>query len=113
MKTHCLCLTFALCCLIAQAQNPKEQPSPKHVSSAGCTKPGVDAGCIVLEGFKDKKLYNLFFKGRKPDFDTAISFQGVEHQGPTTCMQGLAVNVTKWTPLKMKCPKDASPSKKE
>ncbi len=95
-------------CALSQEQKQQETSKTAQVSGAGCTRAGVEGGCIVLEDSKTKKLYNLFFTGDKPQLDTAISFVGQEHDGPTTCMQGLPVQVSKWTPLKMKCPKPAS-----
>lgn len=75
------------------------------VNGSGCVTAGVEGGCLVLTDFKTKKVYNLFFKTeKKPDVGTAISFNGTVHDGPTFCMQGAAVDVTKWTQLKMKCP---------
>jgi hypothetical protein len=48
-------------------------------------------------------VYNVYFRGKKPKVGTAIRFSGTPHDGMTTCMQGRAVNVTKWFQLKMKC----------
>ena len=90
-----------------QAQTKKKSSSAaaaKTIAASGCVKAGVEAGCLVLTDFKTKKLYNLFFTGDKPAIDTAIHFTGTAHDGPTTCMQGQAVDVKKWTPLKRKCP---------
>ena len=75
------------------------------VDGSGCVTAGVEGGCLVLTDFKTKKIYNLLFETeKKPDVGTAISFKGTVHDGPTICMQGAAVDVTKWTQLKMKCP---------
>ena len=88
------------------AQAPKDGNGTENdIRSAGCVRQGVEGGCLVLTGFKDKQEYNLFFpSGKKPDPDTAISFEGTEHGGPTVCMQGKPVDVKQWTYLKMKCP---------
>ena|ERR1700730_10424673 len=79
------------------------------VNANGCVTAGVEAGCLVLSDFRTKSTYNLFFEGEKADIDMAISFEGTKHQGPTTCMQGVPVDVSKWTQLKTKCqlPKDS------
>jgi hypothetical protein len=75
------------------------------VQDSGCVRSGVEAGCLILKTFDDKKIYNLFFPdGKAPEIGAAISFEGVKHDGPTTCMQGTAVNVKKWTRLKRRCP---------
>ena len=52
---------------------------------------------------RTQTVYNVFFKGKKPKVGTAIRFSGTAHEGPTMCMQGKAINVTTWFPLKMKC----------
>lgn len=81
------------------------------IKATGCVKPGVEAGCLILRDFKTKKEYNLFFPtGKKPDIETVISLEAKPHEGPTICMQGVPVDVTKWTQLKMKCPTKASTS---
>jgi hypothetical protein len=41
---------------------------------------------------------------KKPDVGAAISFARVEHQGPTICMQGTAVDVKKWSRIRKHCP---------
>ncbi len=100
-------LLIGVAARLAQAQKPGENKSPstETLKASGCVKPGVEAGCLILVGLKDKKTYNLFFSsGKKPAVGTAISFQGRKHDGPTICMEGTPVRVTSWTPLKMKCP---------
>lgn len=97
------CLLLGAASVLAIPPNtPKEDAV---IRSSGCVKAGVEAGCLVLKGFKDKKTYSLHFPGKKPDLDTAISFEGTDGSADT-CMQGIVANVTRWTPLKMKCPKD-------
>ena len=73
------------------------------IEAAGCVRKGVESGCLVLHGTKDNKDYNLFFTGKKPEVNSAISFEGKVHNGPTTCQQGTAVDVTKWTQIRMSC----------
>ena len=76
----------------------------RTINASGCVAAGVEAGCLVLTESKTRTLYNLFFgRGKKPEIGAAIRFTGTEHDGPTTCMQGKAVNVTKWAPIKMSC----------
>ncbi len=76
------------------------------IVGTGCVKPGVEGGCLVLQDFKTKKVYNLLFSpsGKRPNVEMVISFEGTLHEGPTICMQGTPVDVAKWTQLKMKCP---------
>jgi hypothetical protein len=88
---------------------PETGKKGEVIQDAGCVSAGVEAGCLILESFENKKLYNLFFPdGKKPAVGNAISFEGVAHDGPTTCMQGTPVDVTKWTLLKRLCPKASS-----
>ncbi|MBZ5523077.1 MAG: hypothetical protein LAP21_12640 [Acidobacteriia bacterium] len=75
----------------------------KTVTGSGCVEAGVEAGCLVLKDRKTGTLFNLFFKGTPPAIGTAIRFTGNLHEGPTTCQQGTAVNVTKFTPIRMAC----------
>jgi hypothetical protein len=97
-----VCLIGAYCMHAQEAQAPKKDDTT--IKSAGCVRAGVEAGCLVLKGFKDKKNYSLHFPDKKPDADTAIAFEGTDG-GVDTCNQGTVVKVTKWTPLKTHCPK--------
>ena len=106
--TATLMSLFLFCNQRAAGQAPASaQTDNSMVKSAGCTSEGVEAGCMVLTGFKDKKLYSLHFPaGKKPALDTAIAFEG--KTGIDTCMQGNPVDVSNWTPLEMRCTKPAS-----
>jgi len=89
----------------AQAKRKKDASRAKTISASGCITAGVESGCLILTDAKGT-VYNLFFRGtRKPGMGSAIRFSGAPHDGPTTCMQGRAVNVRTWITLKMKCPK--------
>ena len=103
-------LTLTLICVFfllivsshAQDKQPNGPPS-KSISASGYVTAGVEAGCLMLQDSKTKTLYNLFFTGKKkPALGDAIQFTGKLHDGPTTCMQGEAVDVQKWAPLKPK-----------
>ncbi len=90
---------------LAKGRGSKAPARAKAVTATGCVEAGVEASCLVLTDNKTKTVYNLYFRGRKkPSVGTAIRFTGREHPGPTICQQGQAVDVTKWTVLKMKCP---------
>jgi len=105
----CSLLLAGLCVVMtanAYAQEGKGGDAAKTVSGAGCVRAGVEAGCFVLTDTKTNKLYNLFFTGKPPDLNVAIRFDGEIHSGPTTCMQGTAVDVKKWQPIRMYCPKE-------
>jgi len=84
-------------------------PDGKQVSGQGCVKPGVETSCLILQDTTSGKLYNLLIKGPKPAVGTGIDFTGVTAGGGNTCMQGLAVQVSKWTPnAGLKCSKGRS-----
>lgn len=86
------------------AQNVAQtEKTPKPIAGAGCVEAGVEAECLVLKDSKSGTLYNLFVKGKKPDPGMAIQFSGTAHDGPTTCMQGKAVDVKEWKQIKMRC----------
>ena len=74
------------------------------IKGSGCVEAGVEAGCLVVG--KNKKAYNLVFgSGEKAKVGTAIAFEGTVHTGPSFCMQGTSVNVTKWRETRRACPK--------
>jgi len=63
---------------------------------------------LILKTFDEKKTYNLFFpSGKKPEPGAAISFEGVKHDGPTTCMEGTPVDVKTWVRIKRLCPRES------
>jgi hypothetical protein len=108
---------FALCTLavlllsvpwcLVSARQDKTTPQAEVIKAEGCVQPGVEAGCLILKTFNGKQSYNVFFHdGKKPAAGRAISFEGVEHRGPATCMQRTPVDVEKWAPLKRRCPSD-------
>jgi hypothetical protein len=112
MKT--LAATFLLLTAWATAQQSSESPAskPAVIRGSGCIAKAVETSCLVLKDSKTGELYNLFFvdQDRAPASGTAIRFQATEHQGMTTCMQGKAVNVSKWKTLKdAKCPAEPEP----
>lgn len=94
----------------ALAQHAPDQgtmPNPP-VHAIGCVSPGVENGCTTLKDKKTGDVYTLFFASDAPPPNTGISLEGRVHQGMTTCMQGTAVDVAKWTKVKMKCEKTKS-----
>jgi hypothetical protein len=93
---------------LAFGQSPPPATTPVIVKGRGCVEPGVQKGCLVLRDSKTKKMFNLFFKGTSAAVHTAISFEATENNNSNICMQGQAVDVTKWTQLKMLCPKPAA-----
>lgn len=85
------------------ATSSENQQSNATVSGSGCVTAGIEGGCFVLTDSKSKETFNLFFKDDFPKLDTAISFQGTENNNPNFCMQGKAVDVAKWTAIRMHC----------
>lgn len=94
-------LTLALLLLSwAQAPGPTSPPPKKQVQlhGQGCVEAGVEANCLVLKDLKSGSLFNLLIKGIHPAAGDGIEFVGTLHQGPSTCMQGIAVDVINWSP---------------
>ncbi|MFZ0336740.1 MAG: hypothetical protein WAL45_01820 [Terracidiphilus sp.] len=83
----------------------------KPVKGQGCVATGVEASCLVVKDVKTGVLYNLFFKGTKPEAGTGIEFTGVPSDKMTTCMQGKPLEVSNWSRVDaLKCP--SSPAAK-
>jgi hypothetical protein len=83
------------------------------IHASGCVRAGVEHSCLTLKDKKTGDVYTLFFSDNQaPPINSAISFEGAAHQGMTTCMQGKAVDVAKWSKAKLRCkaanPADAS-----
>jgi len=107
MKRFATTLTVLL--LTAAVAAPAAD-KPKQVRAVGCVARGVEAGCMTLKDAKTGTLYNLLFKGPKPQADTGIQFTGTLHEGVTMCMQGAAVEVTQWQHADgLKCVKTEAP----
>ena len=82
----------------------QESTPAEVIQGSGCVGSGVEAGCKVLKDTKTGDSYVLFFSGKEPAAGTAIWFKGVAHPGMTTCMQGKAVDVSKWKRTNAQCP---------
>ena len=94
-------IVAAALCAAAGAAFAKDSGT---IKGSGCVEAGVEAGCLVVG--KNKKAYNLVFSsGEKPRPGTAIAFEGTVHTGPSICMQGTSVAVTKWRETRRACPK--------
>ena len=91
--------------MVVCAQQAPAPAKPATIQGSGCVEKAVESSCLVLKDAKTGDLYNVMFAGNAPASGTPIKFKGVEHQGMTTCMQGKAVNVTKWKKVKgQNCP---------
>ena len=69
---------------------------PKEIHGMGCVEAGVEARCLVLKDIKSGMLFNLLIKEPRPAIGEGIEFTGVRHEGPTVCMQGVAIAVASW-----------------
>ena len=97
---------LGLVLLLASALAGAAPAKGKTVQKRGTVEAGVEAGCLLVRDARDHKLYNVFFRGKeKPNAGEEISFNGTLHDGPTTCMEGIAVDVTTWKPARAADPK--------
>jgi hypothetical protein len=93
-----------------KAQQEIDGETGEIVKDSGCVKQGVEGGCLILKTFDEKNVYTLLFSdGEMPELGAAISFEGSKHGGPTTCMQGTAVDVKKWVRINRRCPSEPAP----
>jgi hypothetical protein len=96
-----LCLSSMIWAQSA-AQTSADRTS--KVSGSGCVEAGIEAGCLVLHDLHSGTNFNLLFKDNPPKINTAIEFEGTENNNPNTCMQGKAVDVSKWTQIRLEGP---------
>ncbi len=102
-RMACLLAATALAAFAATA-TAGPAPGAKPVHGQGCVEAGVEAGCLVVKDAKSGVLYNLLIKGTHPAIRVGIDFTGVPHDGPTICMQGVALDVTNWARVdSLKC----------
>ncbi len=87
----------------SQTKPKKSSSGAKTITGMGCVGPGVEERCILVTDAKTHVLYNLYFKGKRPLLGSTIQFTGKKHDGPTICMQGQPVDVTKWTKIDNSC----------
>lgn len=71
-----------------------DKPVPIH--GQGCVTAGVEARCLLVRDLKSGRLFSLVFKSIQPAVGDGIEFDALPHQGPSTCMQGKALDVTDW-----------------
>jgi hypothetical protein len=98
-------LFVVLSMLTVGVQAQQSRPSKmKSVTGSGCVTAGVEAGCKMLRDTKTNELFSLFFSGdNDPGLNIGIRFKGNVHEGPANCMQGKAIEVVKWSKIKMNC----------
>jgi hypothetical protein len=107
-------LAVAMIVLVGAALPAELTAAPKtdQVRAEGCVEAGVEAGCLIVKDVKSGRLYNVLIKGTRPQVGKGIDFVGVPHDGPTICMQGIAVDVVNWAPKEsLKCTQGEAPRK--
>ncbi len=96
----------------APAAEPSQPPESKQVHAEGCVEPGVEAGCLIVKDRQSGKLYHVLIKGLRPQLGDGIEFTGVPHDGPTSCMQGIPLDVITWVDKSsLKCAQAEAPKK--
>jgi hypothetical protein len=96
----------------APAVESNQEPESKQVHGEGCVEPGVEAGCLMVKDRQSSNLYHLLIKGVRPQPGDGIEFMGVPHDGPTTCMQGIPMDVITWTDQSaLQCAQTGTPRK--
>jgi hypothetical protein len=91
---YALAIVLVTLPLVRALAAPSGKPAPIH--GQGCVTAGVEAGCLVVRDLKSGRLFNLLFRGIQPAAGQGIEFDALPHQGPSTCMQGTALDVTDW-----------------
>lgn len=95
---------FAIC-IVAPAfgQTPRDSRKPRidEVRATGCVRIARD-GCILLKTLDGKTTYT-FRVDPKPGEGSVITIEGTAHDGPSTCKQGIAIDVTDWAPTGENC----------
>ena len=95
MKILFLCLW-----IVGIAFAAGQEKLPKQIHEKGRVQSGVEAGCLMLITIDGKTTYNILVAKNPPKVGDLIEIWGQEYLGPTTCMQGKAVKVEKWIPVK-------------
>ncbi len=102
---------LALTCFAAPASAAPVQ-QPKTIHAEGCVEAGVENRCLMVKDLTTGTLYNLLTREPRPGIGEGIDFTGTPHDGPSTCMQGIAVDVTSWTrKSSIKCSHHQEPAK--
>lgn len=84
----------------ATAQNRKREI--REMKATGCVRKAVEGGCLLLRTLDGKTTYNIFATPQ-PEPGIVITIEGKQHSGPTACMQGIPIDVTKWEATGEKC----------
>ena len=105
LATLLVLMTSVTLITVAQERTEKASPQTAHIQGHGCVKSGSVPGCFVVNDYKARRKYNVFFRSTKPEIDSGISFEGIAygHLDPH-CNQGQKVEVAEWKPLAGECP---------
>src|SRR5438309_3439476 len=87
--------------LFAQSPTQNKKPEIREIRATGCVRKAPN-GCLILKTLDGKTTYT-FMTAPKPDSETVITIQGKSHEGPTSCKQGIVIDVTDWQPTGEKC----------
>jgi hypothetical protein len=102
---------LALACFAAPS-NTVRAHQPKTLHGQGCVEAGVENRCLIVKDLTTGTLYNVLTKEPRPDIGEGIDFTGTLHDGPSTCMQGISVDVTSWMrKSSIKCSHHQEPAK--
>ncbi len=93
------CILFAISLVVAQA--PKNKPQVREIRATGCVRRARN-GCLILKTLSGETTYS-FRVSPRPDDATVITIQGIPHDGPDPCKQGIALDVTDWEPTGEQC----------
>jgi len=96
-------ISLAVCAVaLAFAQTPKaERKQIREVRATGCVRIARD-GCVLLKTLDGYTTYT-FRVSPKPEEGTVITIQGIAHDGPSQCKQGIVIDVTDWDPTGDTC----------
>ena len=86
-----------------QKDHDGECKTASEVRLDGCPYPGVESGCLMIDG--QGQTYDISSASPKPKVGyLAVSLRGTKSQNPTTCIQGIRLENVDWTYTKTKCP---------
>jgi hypothetical protein len=81
------------------------QPSigGQPITVVGCTRPGVESGCVILDTLMPGVSFSLHSANPVPAFGRAAAVTGWVG-GIDFCQQATPMNVTSWHYVKAHCP---------
>jgi hypothetical protein len=98
MKTLNSAILFASLLATSTSSFALSPHKPTRIHGEGCVEAGAEARCLtVTDARSHKLLYTLLIEGFPPEIGSGIEFIGLPHNGVTTCNQGVAIDVEKWT----------------